>query len=662
MPRGKHLPKASAKDQRQYEHILESEMKRGRSKPVAKRIAAATVRKGQKRNPTQSKGKQALRTTGRALKSATRGVLAAGSQILGAGAEALNPRRRNGERIWQVYGGNKTAKGAAQEFARTYWAEPRKITGYKSDGTFKVVRGLRTYRVIEDGDLYVIEVVDDPIMATGRRNSSKRKNKTIIKARTIKHLDVSKVHNPRKRNAYRIPPDAIKKFPQHMQDEYWAHWNKLEGREEKAATPKQKQAVAKAKRSFLSRLGTRLKVIGQTRKYKVSGRNLNKAPRKTIKVKARHETDALAKAKAKFGSGFDQIRIQNVTRHRAGNPTYTVSARKKNQHSAGQLGFGTHPLQKQKAAKLRQRLDRLNDRWMRATKASELAKIKKQMDQTWKELQQTGATNPKRKRNLDHRDSAHQVKVHQHWRAGGLSQWQRAHHAGQSDLFAHGIKAKPKRNAAGFYGNVWAYHKTEKRWHKVPIAQNWPSRKWAIDAAQRELKRLGKLSQYSKFKALPIGSSPNPSRPTKNHRRNQSPDAIRKDFAGSVSGSRDLYFPQGTPQGLAKLGKLVSIKTEEGTLKPVSGTAWLVCDTKGHLHIGTTQNKPLWDGQAHSFGAVKEVEYESAKPHLGFPNPIVFYHKLGEETGRKPTLHADGKGGLKFKGGAYRITSRGIEN
>ncbi len=40
-------------------------------------------------------------------------------------------------RIWQVYGGSKTAKDAAQEFARSYWAEARKITGFKPDGTFK---------------------------------------------------------------------------------------------------------------------------------------------------------------------------------------------------------------------------------------------------------------------------------------------------------------------------------------------------------------------------------------------------------------------------------------------------------------------------------------------------------------------------------------------
>ena len=46
-PRGRHLPKAGAKEQRQYEEIKKSELKRGRPLQTAKRIAAATVRKAQ---------------------------------------------------------------------------------------------------------------------------------------------------------------------------------------------------------------------------------------------------------------------------------------------------------------------------------------------------------------------------------------------------------------------------------------------------------------------------------------------------------------------------------------------------------------------------------------------------------------------------------------
>jgi len=151
-------------------------------------------------------------------------------------------------------------------------------------------------------------------------------------------------------------------------------------------------------------------------------------------------------------------------------------------------------------------------------------------------------------------------------------------------------------------------------------------------------------------------------RATSKAKRNPSAEQIRKTFAGRVTGDRDLYFPQGTPQGLAKLGRLVLIQTEEGTIKPVHGSAWLCADTKGKLHIGSTTNAPLFNGPARNFGKVSKVEYDESKPHLGYPGPIIWFHKLGEESGVKPSLHADGKGGLVFKGGAYRITSRGIEN
>ena len=43
MPQKQHLPSVSDKEQRMYEHVKESELKRGRSTKRAKSIAAATV-------------------------------------------------------------------------------------------------------------------------------------------------------------------------------------------------------------------------------------------------------------------------------------------------------------------------------------------------------------------------------------------------------------------------------------------------------------------------------------------------------------------------------------------------------------------------------------------------------------------------------------------
>ena len=45
MPQKQHLPAVSDKEQRMYEHIKDSERKRGRSTKRAKEIAARTVNK-----------------------------------------------------------------------------------------------------------------------------------------------------------------------------------------------------------------------------------------------------------------------------------------------------------------------------------------------------------------------------------------------------------------------------------------------------------------------------------------------------------------------------------------------------------------------------------------------------------------------------------------
>jgi len=247
-------------------------------------------------------------------------------------------------------------------------------------------------------------------------------------------------------------------------------------------------------------------------------------------------------------------------------------------------------------------------------------------------------SNP-RKRNLDHRDSSHQVKVHQHWRAGGLSQWQRAHHAGQRPLFEHGIKVKPKRNPSIKKGD-----KIRDVYGKVHD----------VLRVSGNVITTTSGAHIHKTKAFKV---------KKSKRRNPSPKAIRRNFAGRYNGDEKLIFPDGTPHGLAKLGKLISIDTDEGRVEPVKGVAWLCADTRGKLHIGTpTQGHVVFGGPAHDFGKIREIEYSEKKPHLGYTKQTIFFHKMGEETGQKPTLRTDGKGGARIVGGAYEIRREGIVN
>ncbi len=198
----------------------------------------------------------------------------------------------------------------------------------------------------------------------------------------------------------------------------------------------------------------------------------------------------------------------------------------------------------------------------------------------------------------------------------------------------------------------------------VKRASSNPTRK-GMRKLYREAKRISKVTRgrYFSSESGQRKAARHEKRHARKSKRNPSAESIRKQFAGSVNGERDLFFPQGTPAGkLAKLGKLVSITTKAGTIKPVRGTAWLCADTKGKLHIGSTSQAPLIDGPARNFGHVTKLEYESSKPHLGYKGPIIWFHRVGEENKIRPTLRADGKGGLVFKGGAYRLTSRGIEN
>lgn len=211
-----------------------------------------------------------------------------------------------------------------------------------------------------------------------------------------------------------------------------------------------------------------------------------------------------------------------------------------------------------------------------------------------------------------------------------------------------GIKIKrPKRlakNPAGYFvvkevsKNIWKWgiSSAKKYGGWSWSIKSYKSRKSAIDAGKRET-------------GLDYGGERNPSVKT-----------IRKEFAGTLGKASQVFAPIGTPRNVAKLGRLLFIDTENATIKP-TGIVYLCADTKGKLHLCGSKNVPIYSGAAQSFGRVKKLEYETAKPHL-YPGQgtIQFWHKMGEESGNQPTLYADGKGGLKFRGGSYRITREGI--
>lgn len=139
----------------------------------------------------------------------------------------------------------------------------------------------------------------------------------------------------------------------------------------------------------------------------------------------------------------------------------------------------------------------------------------------------------------------------------------------------------------------------------------------------------------------------------------KNPNLFEKFNGRKATKTTALNAPDGTPRSLDKLGKLISLHAEKGTIKP-RVTVWLCADSKGKLHLASSAAR-LIEGSAQNFGTVKKIEYETTKAHLD-GKPTIYFHHFGEEGGTRPTLVSDGKGGLKFRGGSYKIRAEGIRD
>ena len=142
-------------------------------------------------------------------------------------------------------------------------------------------------------------------------------------------------------------------------------------------------------------------------------------------------------------------------------------------------------------------------------------------------------------------------------------------------------------------------------------------------------------------------------------RRNSSQSAIdnRKEFAGKYTGDLTLHFPQKSLTGLSTLGPLVLLQGDFGTIKPTKGGVYYCQDAKGRIHIGAKSDDDLWARVKENLGEVRRVEYRAAKPHLGYPKVITWYHDFESPY---PILKSDGQGGLAQVGGGYKIRREGI--
>lgn len=214
--------------------------------------------------------------------------------------------------------------------------------------------------------------------------------------------------------------------------------------------------------------------------------------------------------------------------------------------------------------------------------------------------------NPIRKRNAEHRDADHPIEVTRYYRGGGpnfKTKWQRAHDAGQNQLFS--VKNPKKR--------------------KPPVKKRTTRRNPANGTA------------YEMFTG--------------------------QDYKGYF----EMSVPASAPANLDELGKFYEFKwkdwdgkTHTVDFKKAGANVVLCCDrNRTRLWVAGNAKFPLPAGE---HGEITQVTYQQKKLHLGDKEKTLYFHNLGEETGVRPTFQIDKDGRMLFKGGAYKIEADGIHN
>ncbi len=162
------------------------------------------------------------------------------------------------------------------------------------------------------------------------------------------------------------------------------------------------------------------------------------------------------------------------------------------------------------------------------------------------------------------------------------------------------------------------------------------------------------------------------------NRRNPEAGAIFEEFTGQQHTHHDeVTAPTGAPRNLDELGDFVEFKwmdadgkrhtvNLEGQGVPAKLAAHQYANGHQELVLVSAPNSPLpffGDYLPHGdHGYIYEVTYRAQKLHLGDTKPQLYYHTLGEETGKPPILHINKSGELIFKDGEYWIKATGIHN
>ncbi len=130
--------------------------------------------------------------------------------------------------------------------------------------------------------------------------------------------------------------------------------------------------------------------------------------------------------------------------------------------------------------------------------------------------------------------------------------------------------------------------------------------------------------------------------------------------------AKPMEVSRHAPARLDQLGDLIEIKLDDGQVIKPNPKRFKLCAAGGKLWIaGGRFAKPNPAGRTNELNPIAKIDhvvYGTFKPHHGDNNYTHYIHKLGEDTGHRPTLAVDREGFPVLRGGQYKIESRGIVN
>lgn len=247
------------------------------------------------------------------------------------------------------------------------------------------------------------------------------------------------------------------------------------------------------------------------------------------------------------------------------------------------------------------------------------------------------------------------------------------------------INPKVKRN--GLFSGIADKAERAAKWAKTQTFkisaldyERAPKRVFKVKASSgEEALRIAKsqhgTERYGRFKV----GNPNLRATTAKRRTRRNPDGeLYETFTGQQHTHHDeVTAPTGAPRNLDELGDFVEFKwidneghkytvnlEKQGIDSKLAGHQY--ADGRYELALVSAPGAPLpffGDYLPHGdHGHIYEVTYRAQKLHLGDTKPQLYFHTLGEETGRPPVLHINKDGELIFKGGEYWIEASGIHN